>query len=149
MSRNNINFEDYRSFVKERLEVDYESVIKDLNIIVDEVKEYETLQLTINKIKELGIKKNLETQVNIGENIFCEAKINNCERVIVKLGGDLFAELTLDRAEQFIEKRIALLNERASVFKKEAISIRARIHLILSSLDQLELYKQTGGTSNQ
>lgn len=41
----------YRKFVTERLQPDYEEMIKAANCIVDEVKEYETLLLFINKIK--------------------------------------------------------------------------------------------------
>ncbi|VDD94138.1 unnamed protein product [Enterobius vermicularis] len=144
MAEGGRNIEDYRKFVKERLEVDYQAVIKEINVINNEIKDYEILQLAISKITGLGIKKGLEMQVNIGKNIFCEANISNCERVVVKLGGDLFAELTLSRAEQFIEKRLEVLNQRAMFFEKEAHSIQARIHLILSSLDQLEVLDGTG-----
>ena len=51
MLRTDEQSETYRHFVKERLEVDYESVVKDMNTIVDEVREYETLQLAVGKIK--------------------------------------------------------------------------------------------------
>uniref|UniRef100_A0A0N5AQU2 Prefoldin subunit alpha n=1 Tax=Syphacia muris TaxID=451379 RepID=A0A0N5AQU2_9BILA len=149
MGSSGCDTERYRKFVKERLEVDYESVVKDINVIFAEIREYETLRLAISKIKETGVKENLETQVNIGKNIFCDAEISDCQRIIVKLGGDIFAELTLDRAEQYVEKRINLLNERASILEKEGHSIKARIHLILSSLNQLELYKEDTDTSHQ
>lgn len=43
--------EKYRKFATERLRLDYEEMIKVVNSIVDEVKEYETLLLFIDKIK--------------------------------------------------------------------------------------------------
>ncbi|VDO70293.1 unnamed protein product [Onchocerca flexuosa] len=65
--------EKYRKFATERLGSDYEEVVKAVNLIVNEVKEYETLLLFINKIKLLGSDEPLKTQTNIGKNIFCEA----------------------------------------------------------------------------
>ncbi|KHN85795.1 Protein UXT -like protein [Toxocara canis] len=137
MNRSPDECEKYRRFVSERLEVDLADVMKRLNAIVEEIRDYEVLQLAISKIKAAGVKESLETQVNIGRDIFCEAVIAKSDRVIVKLCADIFAELTLDRAEVFIEQRIKLLNLRACLLEKEAHSIRARIHLVLSSLEQL------------
>ncbi|KAL3997412.1 Prefoldin subunit family protein [Acanthocheilonema viteae] len=128
----------YRKFATERLQSDYEEVIKAVNCIVDEVKEYETLLLFINKIKMLEPEEPLKTQMNIGKNIFCEAVIDKWDRVIVKLYDDVYAELTLGRAEDFITKKIELLNERAAFYERQAHSIRARMHLILSSVTKLE-----------
>ncbi|EJW86698.1 hypothetical protein WUBG_02394 [Wuchereria bancrofti] len=113
-------------------------MIKAVNCIVDEVKEYETLLLFINKIKVLDSEEPLKTQTNIGKNIFCEAVIDKWDRVIVKLLDDVYAELSLERAEDFITKKIELLSERAAFYERETHSIRARIHLILSSVKQLE-----------
>uniref|UniRef100_A0A0R3RVX4 Thiamine-phosphate pyrophosphorylase n=1 Tax=Elaeophora elaphi TaxID=1147741 RepID=A0A0R3RVX4_9BILA len=137
--------EKYRKFAMGRLQSDYEEMIKTVNCIMDEVKEYETLLLFINKIKILDSEEPLKTQMNIGKNIFCEAVISNFyrrsgkwDRVIVKLFDDVYAELTLKRAEDFITKKIELLNEHAAFYERKAHSIRARMHLILSSVTQLE-----------
>ncbi|VDM07754.1 unnamed protein product [Wuchereria bancrofti] len=136
--------EKYRKFAVERLQSDYEEMIKAVNCIVDEVKEYETLLLFINKIKVLDSEEPLKTQTNIGKNIFCEAVMlvsgdgDKWDRVIVKLLDDVYAELSLERAEDFITKKIELLSERAAFYERETHSIRARIHLILSSVKQLE-----------
>uniref|UniRef100_A0A915Q712 Uncharacterized protein n=1 Tax=Setaria digitata TaxID=48799 RepID=A0A915Q712_9BILA len=130
--------EKYRKFATERLGTDYENMIKLVNYVVDEVKEYETLLLFINKIKVLNPDEPLKTQTNIGKNIFCEAVICKWDRIIVKLSDDIYAELTLERAEEFVTKKIELLNERAAFYEREAHSIRARMHLILSSVTQLE-----------
>ncbi|VDK75512.1 unnamed protein product [Litomosoides sigmodontis] len=113
-------------------------MVKAVNCIVDEVKEYETLLLFINKIKVLDAEEPLKTQMNIGKNIFCEAVIDKWDHVIVKLFDDFYAELTLGRAEVFITKKIELLNERATFYERQAHSIRARMHLILSSVTELE-----------
>lgn len=50
MAEGGRNIEDYRKFVKERLEVDYQAVIKEINVINNEIKDYEILQLAISKI---------------------------------------------------------------------------------------------------
>uniref|UniRef100_A0A1I7W5B0 DUF2383 domain-containing protein n=1 Tax=Loa loa TaxID=7209 RepID=A0A1I7W5B0_LOALO len=138
MNEKNELCEKYRKFAVERLRSDYDEIIKVANCIVDEVKEYETLLLFIDKIKVLDSEEPLKTQMNIGKNIFCEAVIDKWDRVIVKLFDDVYAELTLRRAEDFITKKIELLNERAAFYEREAHSIRARMHLILSSVKQLE-----------
>ncbi|VDK65283.1 unnamed protein product [Onchocerca ochengi] len=115
--------EKYRKFATERLGSDYEEMVKAVNFIVNEVKEYETLLLFINKIKKLDSEEPLKTQTNIGKNIFCEAVIDKWDVVIVKLLDDIYAELTLERAEDFITKKIELLNERAAFYEREAHSI--------------------------
>lgn len=43
--------EKYRKFASETLQSDYEELVKAINCITDEAKEYETLLLFINKIK--------------------------------------------------------------------------------------------------
>ncbi|VDN58357.1 unnamed protein product [Dracunculus medinensis] len=134
--------EKYEKFVKERLEADYRIIVEAMNKVVDEIREYEALLLCISKLKESQIDEGLETMVNVGKNIFCEAVVTKCNRLIVKLCDDLFAELTLERAEFFIMNRIKLLNERAGVYEREAFSIHARKDLILSSLDQFTLNHQ-------
>ncbi|VIO95847.1 Uncharacterized protein BM_BM9328 [Brugia malayi] len=138
MSEKNELCEKYRKFAVERLQSDYEEMIKAVNCIVDEVKEYETLLLFINKIKVLDSEEPLKTQTNIGKDIFCEAVIDKWDHVIVKLFDDIYAELTLERAEIFITKKIELLSERAAFYERETHAVRARIHLILSSVKQLE-----------
>ncbi|CAG9530892.1 unnamed protein product [Cercopithifilaria johnstoni] len=130
--------EKYRKFVTEKLQSDYKEMVKTVNSIVDEVKEYETLLLFINKIKMLDSEEPLKTQMSIGKNIFCEAVIDKWDRMIVKLSDDVYAELTLSRAEDFITKKIELLNERAAFYERQAHSVRAKMHLILSSVTELE-----------
>ncbi|KAM3721897.1 Protein UXT [Dirofilaria immitis] len=130
--------EKYRNFAMERLKSDYEEMIKAVNCIVDEVNEYETLLLFINKIQTFDSEEPLKTQTNIGKNIFCEAVIDKWDFVTVKLFDDVYAELTLKRAEDFVTKKIELLNERAVFYEREAHSIRARMHLILSCVTQFE-----------
>ncbi|VDN25636.1 unnamed protein product [Gongylonema pulchrum] len=99
MSTKSEQYEKYRAFVRERLEADYSEMLKVVNSIVEEMKEYETLLLIIDKIKVLDPEEPLEMQMNIGKNIFCEAVVEKRDHVIVKLIDDLYAELTLERAE--------------------------------------------------
>ncbi|MCP9264212.1 ER membrane protein complex subunit 3 [Dirofilaria immitis] len=137
--------EKYRNFAMERLKSDYEEMIKAVNCIVDEVNEYETLLLFINKIQTFDSEEPLKTQTNIGKNIFCEAVIDKWDFVTVKLFDDVYAELTLKRAEVghfgFCYKKIELLNERAVFYEREAHSIRARMHLILSCVTHAYIMK--------
>ncbi|VDM95179.1 unnamed protein product [Thelazia callipaeda] len=130
--------EKYRKFATERLQNDYEQIIKVINKIMDEVKEYEALLLFINKAKSLDPNQPLKMQISIGKNVFCETVIDKWDHIIVRLSDDVFAELTMKRAEEFVPKKIALLNERVTFHENQAYSIRARIHLILSSVKQLE-----------
>lgn len=56
--------ERYRKFAVERLQSDYDEMITLINSVVDEVKEYETLLLFINKIKVSWAKKLIVIDIN-------------------------------------------------------------------------------------
>lgn len=47
--------EKYRRFVDERLEVDLANVTKRVNMIIEEIREYETLLTAVSKIKVILI----------------------------------------------------------------------------------------------
>uniref|UniRef100_F1KX10 Protein LAS1 n=1 Tax=Ascaris suum TaxID=6253 RepID=F1KX10_ASCSU len=113
--------EKYRRFVDERLEVDLANVTKRVNMIIEEIREYETLLTAVSKIKASGVKENLETQVSIGKDVFCEAVIERCDRVIVKLCDDIFAELTLERAE--VKVHVATNKMRVAFTKSEWMAV--------------------------
>uniref|UniRef100_A0A1I7X7F0 Centromere protein X n=1 Tax=Heterorhabditis bacteriophora TaxID=37862 RepID=A0A1I7X7F0_HETBA len=135
----------YQRFLDDTLRPDYLRAIEDRERYLNDRHEYELLLVAINKIQCAGC-SSVNMRVNLGHHVFVNAEIDNCNTVIVKMVGDLYAELPLPRAVIFIEEKIKwcntcdffliifqFLNKKASQADELASKIRAHIDHIKDS----------------
>ena len=45
-------------------------------------------------------------QVDLGCNFYCQARVPDPSRLIVEVGLDIWAELTLEEAKKFVDKKV-------------------------------------------
>ncbi|CAI4231947.1 unnamed protein product [Auanema sp. JU1783] len=133
----NDDIEKYKKFLYEVLRPDYLKTVKQEEEMIQEKHEYEILLVSVTKIIESEA-QSLMTRMNLGHHVFANAEIEDCSKVIVKMTGDMFAELPLDRAVGFIEKKIEILGQRAERIQETASKIRAHMDYVLSSIASYE-----------
>ncbi|CAD6192806.1 unnamed protein product [Caenorhabditis auriculariae] len=121
----------YEQFLRETVQPDLLKAIEERNKLSEECEQYNSLLVTCSKIKAANL-KSTELRVDIGQRVFVNAQVDNCEKVIVKLTDDLFAELTIDRAIIFIEKRITLLKKEIERLGTVAANCQSTMTLMLS-----------------
>lgn len=72
--------------------------------------------------------------MNVGNNMFMEAKVSETKTIMVLVGKGIYMDFTLDEAVTFINFRIRVLEKEAEVIREESIKKRADIKLGLMCL---------------
>eukprot|EP00037_Helgoeca_nana_P002809 m.36284 g.36284 ORF g.36284 m.36284 type:complete len:168 (+) comp12849_c0_seq2:83-586(+) len=133
--------QQYERFLNEKLRTDLRTVLEQRDALFTDISEYNKLASVIKTIKEAYPKLEdgkLQTQVDLGCNFFCQAEVADPTMICVGIGYGFFVELTLDEATAFIEKRVPLLETRATDKTATAAAIKARIKVVLEGLRELQ-----------
>ncbi|XP_029467806.1 protein UXT isoform X2 [Rhinatrema bivittatum] len=128
---------EYEKFISEVLQRDLSKVLEQRDEIYKTIAQYLQLKNTIERLQELDDKA-LKTEVDLGCNFFVCAEVPDSSRIFMALGYGFFAELTLEEALRFIEKKNKLLTELSENLSKDAAKIKANIRLVLEGLRELQ-----------
>lgn len=130
--------------------------VDDVNTMINENlrKELEKLELAMNKTNEdlieyMQLEKSLEfmkehkpdgfkTKVDVGSNMFMQAKVEKIEPVLINIGLNTFLELEIDEALKYLKMKIKILNKESDVIRIESLNIRAQIKILLMYLAEKE-----------
>ncbi|CAH8853965.1 unnamed protein product [Trichobilharzia szidati] len=125
--------------VNETLKKDLKKTLDAGDVIYGQISEYLELKNLIEKMRDIDVPQtNLETKVNVGSNIYVNGIIHSLEPIAVDIGLGFYLECSHAEALKLIESRVSILNERANLYKKKAISIKAQIKLFLEGLRKLQ-----------
>lgn len=72
--------------------------------------------------------------MNIGANIYMQAKVPDPRKIFIHLGKNVYVELELDEAIKYIDTKTRVLTKEADVIREESIKTRAKIKLALICL---------------
>ncbi|GMR47645.1 hypothetical protein PMAYCL1PPCAC_17840 [Pristionchus mayeri] len=133
--------EKFECYVRERLLPDKLNAQKAVDELVTEMREYQSLLVTIDTIVDNELRE-METRVNMGNNMFMTANVEDTSRVIVKMLDGLFVSLPIERAREFIPKRIEILQTRISHLEIKMCEIQATIDKMLASINQFQSIQQ-------
>ncbi|XP_073496552.1 protein UXT isoform X2 [Phyllobates terribilis] len=100
----------YEAFVTDTLQRDLRRVLENRDSVYEKISQYLQLKNVIQRLKELESGP-LQTQVDLGCNFYVNAEVPDSSKIFVALGFGFFAELTLDEALRFIEKKNKMLME--------------------------------------
>lgn len=125
--------QNIETFVTENLKKDLQEYDKYLNKMNLEIIEFVQLKNLIEQIKE-HMSGGFKTQVDIGGNIFMQAKVPDTQKILVNIGLNHYMELTLDEALRFCDNKIKSLQKDEDVIREKSIEIRANIKLALLCL---------------
>lgn len=125
--------------VNETLRKDLKKTLDAGDKIFAEISDYLQLRNSIEKLRDHQlVTNNLKTMVDIGCGMYVKGVIPSLERLFVDIGLGFHLECNHSEALQIIESRIAFLNDRTTVFKKQANQIRAHIKLFLEGLREIQ-----------
>lgn len=131
----------YEEFVNDKLRKDLETVRKNQEEVNTKIAEYLQLKSFIHNIKssdELRSGKQLKTQVDLGCNFYCQARIRDPSKILVSVGYGFFVEFTLDEALTFVEKKCVQLTTYSEKLGQDSARIKANIKLALEGLRELQ-----------
>uniref|UniRef100_A0A8C5MLL5 Ubiquitously expressed prefoldin like chaperone n=1 Tax=Leptobrachium leishanense TaxID=445787 RepID=A0A8C5MLL5_9ANUR len=84
-------------------------VLENRDAVFEKISQYLQLKNVIERLQAPS--ETLETQVDLGCNFYVNAEVPDSSRIFVALGFGFFAELTLQEALKFIEKKNRMLTE--------------------------------------
>jgi len=131
----------YEEFVNDKLRKDLETVRKNREEVNTKIAEYLQLKSLIENIKSSDVThsgKELKTQVDLGCNFYCQARITDPSKILVSVGYGFFVEFTLDEALSFVEKKCSQLQTYSSKLGQDSARIKANIKLVLEGLREIQ-----------
>lgn len=131
----------YEEFVNDKLRKDLETVRKNQEEVNTKIAEYLQLKSIIENIKSCdGTRsdRELKTQVDLGCNFYCQARITDPSKILVSVGYGFYVEFTLDEALRFVEKKCNQLTTYSSKLGQDSARIKANIKLVLEGLRELQ-----------
>ncbi|XP_036342621.1 protein UXT-like isoform X1 [Rhagoletis pomonella] len=130
-------------FVTDFLKEDLKQIELHINKYNEQIMEYVQLRNTLQTLHENSY-GSFKTQMNIGGNIFMEAKVNNPDDlVLVDVGKGYFVQFTLAEALKFSNFKVKILTKECDVLREESVKKRSDIKLALMCIaDQENLYAE-------
>ncbi|XP_011496738.1 PREDICTED: protein UXT homolog [Ceratosolen solmsi marchali] len=129
----------FESFINDVLKQDLAVLEKKLDEINSEIAEFLQLKSVINTIKNIGNKANgFKTKVDMGNNFFIQAEVENASHILLDIGLGYFVEFTLDEALVVIDIRIKLFERQVINLRKEIARTNAHIKVILIGIRDLQ-----------
>ncbi|CAJ0600839.1 unnamed protein product [Cylicocyclus nassatus] len=129
--------ERFRSIVSGQLQDELAKLGKDRQQILVELQDYAALLVVVRNLQmKKSSKVNIRT--SLGHQVFVNAELEKQDSVIVKLAGDLFAELKLERAEIFITQKLEILRKKAELSLELASKTKATIKFLLAAIGEYD-----------
>lgn len=111
--------------------------LKDLEKALDKVNEnlieYMQLQKTIEFVKEQK-PNGFKTKVDVGSNMFMQAKVENIEPIIINIGLNVYLELEIEEALKFLKMKINILEKEADVIRERSLKVKTHIKILMMYL---------------
>ncbi|KAH8321247.1 hypothetical protein KR059_008484 [Drosophila kikkawai] len=132
-------------FINEVLKEDLRQLEHCIGQYNEEIMEYVQLKNTLQTF-DTHLPEGYKTQVNIGSNVFMQARVRQMDRILVNVGKDVYLEMTLPEAEQFSDVRVKILTKQSEVLREESIKKRAQIKMALIAIsERAKLIQQEDG----
>jgi len=99
---------------------------------------WEGLVANVCGVQERG-QGELRTMVDLGAQVYCQAEVPDTSHIFVNVGLGFHAELTLDEALAFAEKKLVGLRGDLRERVEEAASIQSHVKLVTEGIRELML----------
>ncbi|XP_060656759.1 uncharacterized protein LOC132791730 [Drosophila nasuta] len=124
-------------FINDRLKEDLKQLEICLNRYNEDIMEYVQLKNTLQTFDE-HMPDGYKTQVNIGSNIFMQARVKQMDKILVNVGKEVYLEMSMEEAIKFSDVRIKILTKQADVVRDESVKKRTLIKLALLAIAEQE-----------
>ncbi|OAO16181.1 prefoldin chaperone subunit [Blastocystis sp. ATCC 50177/Nand II] len=129
----------YEDLIENRIKATLAQEVEQLRELSSSVEQYEVLKTNIEVMKR-DSKSSVSSLVNLGSEVYAQAKAQDRNHIFVNIGLGFFVEFTLDEALAFIEKKLAQLH--ADLVRKNEDVERVKQHYY-SAIHALEQLKDT------
>ncbi|TNV75615.1 hypothetical protein FGO68_gene13414 [Halteria grandinella] len=126
----------YESFIDDKLKPDLRKILEKRDQIDRELSQYLQLRNTLEMIREQKLKV-FETQVDVGCSFYLQAESKDLSKVMVKIGADVFVELSPDQAITYIGKKEKFLSHRSELLTEQAAQVKAHIAFVIEASREL------------
>lgn len=124
-------------FINDVLKEDLNRLEQCLNEFNGEIMEYVQLKNTLQTFGE-HMPDGYKTQVNIGSNVFMQARVKKMDKILVNVGKEHFLEMSMQEAINFSDVRIKILTKQADVVREESVKKRSQIKMALIAISERE-----------
>ena len=129
----------FESFINDKLRADLAQLEKKIDEKNSEMAEFLQLKATIKTLKTIGADKDgFKTKVDIGENFFMHAHVEDASKILLDVGLGNYVEFTLDEALAVIDVRVKLFEKQVENLRLEIAKTNAHIKLILIGIRELQ-----------
>lgn len=134
--------ENINRVINDKLRKDLENLEQGLNKTNEELIEYMQLEKTLEFMKEHK-PDGFKTKVDVGSNMFMQAKVDKIEPILINIGLGVYLELELEEALKYLKMKIKILSKEADVVRDESLKIRSQIKILLMYLAEQENFSST------
>lgn len=125
------------AFINDVLKEDLKQLELHLNQFNEEIMEYVQLKNTIQTFGD-HMPDGYKTQLNIGSNIFMQARVKQMNKILVNVGKDVYLEMDMQEAIRYSDMRVKILTKQADVVREESIKKRTQIKMALIAMSERE-----------
>eukprot|EP00003_Mantamonas_plastica_P013185 TRINITY_DN2314_c1_g2_i2.p2 TRINITY_DN2314_c1_g2~~TRINITY_DN2314_c1_g2_i2.p2 ORF type:complete len:187 (-),score=56.65 TRINITY_DN2314_c1_g2_i2:253-813(-) len=137
----------FEAFLNEKLKVDLENVLRERDEVYKTMSSYMELKGMVETLMAAqeqergedgtGEVGTLKTMVNIGADVYCQAKVEDPTRIFVNVGFGFHVEMELEEAVEFIDKKTEQLQEVCDGLSKKANTIRGKIRIMMEGINEV------------
>ncbi|CAK9291563.1 unnamed protein product [Gordionus sp. m RMFG-2023] len=123
----------YEYFINDKLKSNLKKLNEAREKINGKIENYVQTKDMIQTLQANDMKE-IKIRTDIGCNFYMKAKIKNAEYIYIDIGLGLFAQMKLNEAASFIDKKVKLLDDRVEVINQDMCKVSALIRLYLNDL---------------
>lgn len=132
----------YETFLNDVLKEDLRKIHVKLDHLQSELFEYIQLKNYIETVKSNKLNETtMNTQVDVGCNIFLQAKVEDPDHILVSAGLGYYVDLPLDKALNLVNKKIKFIEDETVFFKKKSAVTKSHIKMVLLGLMEIQNLK--------
>ncbi|EDV99257.1 protein UXT [Drosophila grimshawi] len=124
-------------FINDVLKEDLKQLEHHLNQFNEEIMEFVQLKNTLQTFGD-HMPDGYKTQLNIGSNIFMQARVKQMDKILVNVGKGVYLEMSMEEAIHYSDVRIKILTKQADVVRDESIKKRSQIKMSLIAISERE-----------
>lgn len=129
----------FETFINDVLKADLAKLAERLDAKNTDLAEFLQLKSVITTFQNTNVEKiGFKTKVDIGNNFFIQAHVQDASKILLDIGLGHYIELTLDEALIVINIRVKLLEQQIANLRKAIARTNAHIKLILITIRDLQ-----------
>eukprot|EP00761_Pharyngomonas_kirbyi_P002640 gb/GECH01002644.1/.p1 GENE.gb/GECH01002644.1/~~gb/GECH01002644.1/.p1 ORF type:complete len:142 (+),score=48.98 gb/GECH01002644.1/:1-426(+) len=136
MSQQEQLISSYQNYLESTLKNELETLVEKRENVYETLSKYLQLRNSIEMIQDQKLEE-MKTMVNIGSDIFAQAKVPNTSRIYLKIGLGFHVDMTLNEALDFINKKEEYLNQEAKNLDTKINETKSEIKSVYMIIDDI------------